>query len=398
MNVLERIVAVDARGRPPPPRGGARWRTLETDARRARRRPPVLRGADAARRLGDRRAQAPLAVGRRRSARARRSPTSSRAYERGGAAALSILTEGQHFGGSLDDLREARAASRAADPAQGLHRRPLPALRVGGRGRRRDPAHRRRARAATSSPRCYAEARALDLDVLVEVHDEEELECALEVLDADVIGINNRDLDGLQRRRRAHVRAAGRHPGGQDRRLGVGLSLARRSSTTLERVGVDGVLVGESLMRAPDPEAALRALTGADADATSSYARCDRARRRAPDCTTMPKPAATFLAALLGGVVGAGAAAADRRRRRRRHDDRRRVRRRRRARQRRRRARSAPRDDLPARRARRRVHPPVAAHRRAAAETGRRDRLGLRHRHAAARSSPTPTSSAAPSA
>ena len=46
------------------------------------------------------------------------------AYERGGAAALSILTEPFHFGGSLDDLREARAAARAADPAQGLHRRP----------------------------------------------------------------------------------------------------------------------------------------------------------------------------------------------------------------------------------------------------------------------------------
>ena len=154
------------------------------------------------------------------------------AYERGGAAALSILTEGRNFGGSLDDLREARAASVAADPAQGLHRRRLPALRVGGRRRRRDPAHRRRAGARRARRAATREARALDLDVLVEVHAEDELECALEVVDADVIGINNRDLADFSVDVAAHVRAAARRPGGQDRRLRVGLPLARRSSTS----------------------------------------------------------------------------------------------------------------------------------------------------------------------
>ncbi len=56
-----------------------------------------------------------------------------RAYERGGAAALSILTEPFHFAGSLDDLRRRPRRDAPAGAAQGLHRRPLPALRVGGR-------------------------------------------------------------------------------------------------------------------------------------------------------------------------------------------------------------------------------------------------------------------------
>lgn len=115
------------------------------------------------------------------------------AYERGGATALSILTEGRHFGGNLDDLREARATSALPilrkdfmiDPYQvyesavagadaillivaALDREELAAL--------------------------HAEAEALDLDVVVEVHDAEELETALEVVDADTIGINNRNL------------------------------------------------------------------------------------------------------------------------------------------------------------------------------------------------------------
>ena len=147
------------------------------------------------------------------------------AYERGGAAALSILTEPFHFGGSLDDLREARASSTPAGPAQGLHRRQVPALRSRRRGRRRDPADRRRARGqgarqaaarggrprpgrAGRGPR-RARARAR----------------------AGVRGRRARHQQprpvGLQRRHRAHLRAAGRRPGGQDRGLGVRLLHAR---------------------------------------------------------------------------------------------------------------------------------------------------------------------------
>ncbi len=184
------------------------------------------------------------------------------AYERGGAAALSILTEGKHFGGSLDDLREARAASA------------LPILR---KDFIVDPYQLYESAAAGADAillivaalesralvELHAEARALDLDVLVEVHDEEELECALEILDADVIGINNRDLADFSVDIERTFELLADIPAGKTVVSESGFH-AREQLDALERVGVDGVLIGESLMRASDPESALRALTGAD--------------------------------------------------------------------------------------------------------------------------------------
>ena len=115
------------------------------------------------------------------------------AYELGGAAAVSILTEGAHFGGSLDDLREARESCH------------LPVLRKDFIVDVYQVYETAAAGADALLLICaalsvddltdlYGEAQALDLDVLVEVHDERELELALEAIDADVIGINNRDL------------------------------------------------------------------------------------------------------------------------------------------------------------------------------------------------------------
>jgi indole-3-glycerol phosphate synthase len=186
------------------------------------------------------------------------------AYEHGGAAAISILTEGRHFGGSLDDLREARAASA------------LPILR---KDFIVDPYQLYESAAAGADaillivaalePRelaeLHSEARALDLDVLVEVHDEEELDCALEILDADVIGINNRNLSDLSVDVERTFALLADIPAGKTVVSESGFH-SRDQLDALERVGVDGVLIGESLMRAPDPETALRALTGADGD------------------------------------------------------------------------------------------------------------------------------------
>jgi indole-3-glycerol phosphate synthase len=182
------------------------------------------------------------------------------AYERGGAAALSILTERHHFGGSLDDLREARRASSLpilrkdfiVDPYQ------LYESAVAG-------ADAVLLIVAALSPddlaRLHREALDLDLDVLVEVHDEEQLGAALEV-DAEMIGINNRDLSDFSVDVERTYQLLSDVPTGKVVVSESGLR-SREQLDDLDRVGVDAVLIGESLMRAPDLEAATRALTGA---------------------------------------------------------------------------------------------------------------------------------------
>jgi len=115
------------------------------------------------------------------------------AYERGGAAAVSVLTDQPHFGGSLEDLRAARSACGIpiirkdfiVDPYQ------LYEAAVNGAD-----AVLLIVRALDDDllRRLYEEAEAIDLDTLVEVHNAEELERAL-LAGAEVVGINNRDLD-----------------------------------------------------------------------------------------------------------------------------------------------------------------------------------------------------------
>jgi indole-3-glycerol phosphate synthase len=110
--------------------------------------------------------------------------------------------------------------------------------------------------------RLYLETRALDLDALVEIHDEEELERALEV-DADVIGINNRDLMDFTVDLSRTFDLLADVPAGKTVVSESGI-VYREQVDELERVGVDAVLVGETLMRAGNPEFAVRELTGAE--------------------------------------------------------------------------------------------------------------------------------------
>jgi len=183
------------------------------------------------------------------------------AYERGGAAALSILTDPGSFGGSLDDLRQARAASSLA-----ILRKDFIVDRYQVYESAAAGADAILLIVAALEPQelaeLLAEGRALDLDVMVEVHEEDELEAALEV-DADIIGINNRDLRDFSVDVERTYELLSDIPAGKTVVSESGFR-TREQLDELERVGVDAVLVGESLMRAPDLEAACRALTGAD--------------------------------------------------------------------------------------------------------------------------------------
>jgi indole-3-glycerol phosphate synthase len=179
------------------------------------------------------------------------------AYERGGAAALSVLTEQDHFGGSLQDLREARSVTDlpilrkdfTIDPYQVYEAKVYGAdailLVVG-------------ALSDSSLGSLYGIAQQLELAAIVEVHDEEELERALEV-DANVIGINNRDLVDFSVSLDVTFELLTDVPAGKTVVSESGI-VTRADVDELERVGVDAVLVGEALLRAPDPEAACREL------------------------------------------------------------------------------------------------------------------------------------------
>jgi indole-3-glycerol phosphate synthase len=104
-----------------------------------------------------------------------------------------------------------------------------------------------------------AEGNALELDVLVEVHDEEELEAALAV-GAEVIGINNRDLEDFSVDLSRTFELLTDVPAGKTVVSESGIA-TREQIEELEQVGVDAVLIGETLMRSADPEAAVRDLT-----------------------------------------------------------------------------------------------------------------------------------------
>ena len=99
----------------------------------------------------------------------------------------------------------------------------------------------------------------LDLDCLVEVHDEAELERAL-AIDADVIGINNRNLGDLSVDLGTTAELIVDVPAGKTVVSESGYDHPEQLEE-LERIGVDAVLIGETLMRAADPETAVRELT-----------------------------------------------------------------------------------------------------------------------------------------
>jgi indole-3-glycerol phosphate synthase len=181
------------------------------------------------------------------------------AYQAAGAAAISVLTDGPFFGGSLDDLRRVRATVG------------IPVLR---KDFIIDPYQVAEARAAGADAvllivsalsqddlvGLLAEIRRLGMEALVETHDRAEVERAL-AADARVIGVNHRDLRTFKMDMSL---ASSMRPSIASSRLLVAESGIRSADDVrrMQAAGIDAVLVGESLMCEPDPGSALRKLLG----------------------------------------------------------------------------------------------------------------------------------------
>lgn len=178
-------------------------------------------------------------------------------YAGHGAACLSVLTDVQYFQGGYDHLRQARAACSLPvlrkdfliDPYQVIHARALGADCVLLIAAALAPDQLRELEAAATD---------LGMDVLVEVHEREELDAALS-LDTPLIGINNRDLRTFETRLETTLSMLKDVPAGK--RIVTESGILRPEDVDRMRThGVQAFLVGEAFMRAPDPGAALHEL------------------------------------------------------------------------------------------------------------------------------------------
>ncbi|MBA2474903.1 MAG: hypothetical protein H0V40_02955, partial [Actinobacteria bacterium] len=180
----------------------------------------------------------------------------ARAFGEAGAAAVSVLVD-ERFGGTIDDLRAARAATETPLLAKGFFREAaqLEELRLAGADAvlllLRDLDDGRVAA-------LMRDAARLGLDTLVEAHDADELERAVR-LGADPLGVNARDLATFRIDRGAQLDLVASAP--RDRVIVAESGIhSRAQAAAAELAGARAVLVGSALMRAGDPPAALRAL------------------------------------------------------------------------------------------------------------------------------------------
>ena len=176
-------------------------------------------------------------------------------YQAAGAAAVSVLTDGTHFGGSGQDLLAVRTMARLpllrkdfiVDPLQVCQSKALGAdviLLI----------------AAALSPAevklLASVAHSLSMEVLLEIHCESDLECLCD--EVDVVGVNNRDLGSFEVSVETSLRLADKIPGRFLKISESGLSEAQ-TVKHLQQAGYSGFLMGETFMKEADPGAALAA-------------------------------------------------------------------------------------------------------------------------------------------
>jgi indole-3-glycerol phosphate synthase len=185
----------------------------------------------------------------------------ARCYDRGGACAISVLTDEQYFGGSVADLCAARSSTKLPllrkdfiiDPIQIFEAAIAEADAV-------------LLIVATLDDTSLIQLRSLaedelGLDALVEVHGSDELKRAVNA-GAKIIGVNNRDLGTFRVSLKTSERLIAKAPRDKIMISESGLH-STHSLLHLQQLGFRGFLIGEALMRAPDPETALRDLVAA---------------------------------------------------------------------------------------------------------------------------------------
>jgi len=185
--------------------------------------------------------------------------TLAQAYEAGGAACLSVLTDAPSFQGADDHLIAARAFASLPVLRKDFTLAPYQVIEARALG-----ADAILVIMAAVNDACAAElvdtARTWGMDVLVECHNEAEIDRAL-LLPAPLIGVNNRDLHTFQTRLETTERLASRVP--RDRRLVAESGIAATADMArLAAAGAGAFLVGEALMRQADVREATRALLG----------------------------------------------------------------------------------------------------------------------------------------
>ncbi|RNF39246.1 indole-3-glycerol phosphate synthase TrpC [Planococcus salinus] len=176
----------------------------------------------------------------------------ARKYEQAGAAAISVLTDEKYFKGSIEDLRKVAQAVSIPVLCKDFMISEIQIDRAKNAGAtiillivaalEKEQLHR-----------LFRHAKNLGLEVLVEVHDEQELQQALE-LDAQLIGINNRNLKTFEVSLERTVELAGQFPFDGHRVLISESGLhSKEDAAFVFKCGASGILVGETLMRSDDP-------------------------------------------------------------------------------------------------------------------------------------------------